>query len=46
MVGVKTRVATPINEVESHAHLTHYHGNALETMKAIKIIRGSLDATF
>ena len=32
MVGAKTEVATPINEIESHAHLTHYHGNALETI--------------
>ena len=49
MVGAKTGVATHINEIESHAHLTHYHGHALqlvvgETIKAIKIIRGSLDA--
>ena len=46
MVGAKTRVATPINKVESHAHLTHYHGNALETIKAIKIIKDTLDAAF
>ena len=46
MVGVKTGVATPINEIESHTHLTHYHGNTLETTKAIKIIRGTLDAAF
>ena len=46
MVGVKTGVATPINEIESHAHLTHFHGNTLETIKAIKIIRGTLDAAF
>ena len=46
MVGVKTRVATRINEIESHTHLTHYHGHALETIKAIKIIRGTLDAAF
>ena len=46
MVGVKTGVATPINEIESHPHLIHYHGNTLETIKAIKIIRGTLDAAF
>ena len=44
MVGAKTRVATPINEVESHAQLTHYHANALETIKPVKIIRGPFDA--
>ena len=36
MVGAKTGVATRINEIESHARLTHYHGHALETIKAIK----------
>ena len=51
MVGAKTGVATRINETESHAHLTHYHGHALqlvvgETIKAIKIMRGTLDAVF
>ena len=51
MVGAKTGVATRINEIESHAHLTHYHGHALqlvvgETIKAIKIMRGTLDAVF
>ena len=51
MFGAKTGVETHINEIESHAHLTHYHGHALqlvvgETIKAIKIMRGSLDATF
>ena len=49
MVGAKTGVATHINEIESHAHLTHYHGHALrlvvdETIKAIKIMRGTVDA--
>ena len=44
MVRANTRVATRINEIESHAHLTHYHGHALETIKAIKIMRGALDA--
>ena len=48
MVGSKTRVATHINEIESHAHLTHYHGHALqlivsETIKAIEVKRGTLD---
>ena len=46
MVGVKTGVATRMNEIESQAHLTHYHSHALETVKAIKIIRGTLDAAF
>ena len=31
MAGAKTGVATRINEIESHAHLTHYNGHALET---------------
>ena len=49
MVGAKTGVATHVNDIESHAHLTHCHGRALqlavgETIKAIKIIRGTLDA--
>ena len=51
MVGTKTGVATHINEIESYAHLTHYHGRTLqlvvsETIKAIKIMRGILDAAF
>ena len=46
MVGAKTRVATRINDIESHAHFTHYHGHALETIKGIKIMRGTLDASF
>ena len=46
MVGAKTGVATPMNKIESHAHLRHYHGHALETIKSIKIIRGTLDAAF
>ena len=46
MVGAKIGVAIRINEIESHAHLTHYHGHALETIKAIKIVRGTLDAAF
>ena len=37
MVGAKTGVATCIKEIESHVHLTHYHGHALETIKSIKI---------
>ena len=46
MVGAKTGVAAYINEIESHTHLTHYHGHALETIKTIKIMRGTLDAAF
>ena len=51
MFGAKTGAETPINEIELHAHLTHYHGHALqlvvgEIIKAIKIIRGTLDAAF
>ena len=46
MVGAKTGVATCINNTESHAHLTHCNGHALETIKAIKIMRGTLDASF
>ena len=51
MVGAKTIVATQTNVIESHTHLTHCYGHALqlavgETIKAIKIIRGSLDAAF
>ena len=42
MVDAKTGVATRINEIESRAHLTHYHGHALETIKAVKIMRGTL----
>ena len=30
MVGAKTGVATRINVIESHAHLTHNHGHALQ----------------
>ena len=46
MVGAKTGVATHINEIESHAHLTHYHGHALplvvgEAIKVIKIMSHS-----
>ena len=46
-----TGVATRINEIESHAHVTHCHGHALQlvvsdTIKAIKILRGTLDAAF
>ena len=51
MVGAKTGVATHINEIKSHTLLTHYHGHALqlavgETIKAIKIMRGTHDAAF
>ena len=48
--GAKTGTATRIKEFVSHVHLTHCQGCALQltvgdTMKAIKIMRGSLDAT-
>ena len=51
MVGAQTGAATRINEIESHAHLTQCHGHALqlaagETIKAIKIMRRTLDAAF
>ena len=46
MVGAKSGVATRINDIESHAHLTHYYGHALETIKAINIMRGTPDASF
>ena len=50
MVGAKTRVATSINEMESHANLTRCHGHALQlavggTINAIKITR-STDVAF
>ena len=51
MVGAKTGVATRIKEMESYAHLTHCHGRALQlasgdTIKAMKIMRSTLDAAF
>ena len=51
IVGAKTGVATHINEIKSHVHLTHCHGHAFqlavgETIKTIKIMRGTLDAAF
>ena len=46
MVGAKTGVATRIKDIESHAHLAHYHGHVLDTTKAIEIMRGTLDASF
>ena len=51
MIGAKTGVATHINKVELHAHLIHCHGHALqlaigETIKTIKIMKGTLDASF
>ena len=51
MVGAKTGLATHINEIELHAHLTHCHGYSLQSaickaIKAIKIMRGTLDAAF
>ena len=40
-----------LNEIESLAHLTQYHGHPLpltvgETIKRIKIMRGTLEAAF
>ena len=40
-----------LNEIESHAHLTHYHGYALqlavdETIKIKKIMKDTLEANF
>ena len=42
MVDAKTGVATRINEIESHVHLTHYHGHVLEIIKPGKIMRVTL----
>ena len=39
---LRTGVATRINEIESHAHLAHYRGQVLETIKAVKIMRNTL----
>ena len=44
MVGAQAGVVTPMNEIESHAHLAHYYGHALESIKPIKIFGGTLDA--
>ena len=46
MVGAKTGVATRINNIKSHAHLTHYRGHALEIIKVIKIMTDTIDASF
>ena len=51
MVGAITGVPTHMNEIESHAHLTHCHSYTLqlavgETIKAIKLVRGILDVAF
>ena len=51
MVGAKTEVVAHISKIESHAHCTHCHGLALplvvgETIKAIKTMRGILEAAF
>ena len=40
-----------MNEIESHAHLTHCHSHALqlavgETMETIKTMSGTLDTAF
>ena len=46
MVAAKIGVAAHINEIESHPHLTHCHGHALqlavdETIKTKEIMRHS-----
>ena len=46
MVGAKTKAVTHVNEIESNAHLTHYHGHTIETIKAVKIMRSTLHAAF
>ena len=47
MVGAKTGVAARISEIESHAHLARCHGQSVtDTIKAIKIMTGTVDATF
>ena len=51
MFGAKIGGATHINEIESHAHLTYYHGHTFQlvvgkSIKPIKIIRGTPDADF
>ena len=51
MVDAQTGEATYINQNESYAHLTYYRGYVLqlvvgEAIKAIKIMRGSLDVAF
>ena len=51
MVGAVTGVATHINDIKSHAHLTHCRGYTLqlavgETIKTIKILRDTLDVAF
>ena len=46
MVSAKTGEAGLINEMESIAYLTHYYDLVLETIKTMKIMRGTLDATF
>ena len=49
MVGAKTGVAACINEIESIWLICHGHAVKLadsDTIKAIKIIRDSLDAGF
>ena len=51
MVGAKTEVATHINEIEPHAHLTNCHGHTLqlavgETITAKEIMKDTIDAAF
>ena len=50
-VGAKAGVAPGINETETRALLRDCHGKALQlavggTIKAVKLIRSTLDATF
>ena len=46
IVGAKTGVVTCINEIELHAHFRQCHGQALETIKAVKIMRDTFHAAF
>ena len=46
MVDAKTGVATRIDDIESYAHMTHYHGHATETIKAVKTMISTLNAAF
>ena len=51
MVRAKTGVATYVNQIESRTDLTHCHSRPRhlavgETIKTIKIMKGTLDATF
>ena len=51
MVATKIGVAAHTNEIDSHVHLKHCHGLALqiavdETIKTIEIMRVALDTAF